>query len=117
VVDDEPAVRQLLSEVLTEEGHGVETVDNADDALEMISNRRYGLILLDIKMPGMTGIELYKRIQKIARSLGRRIVFITGDVIGTDTQEFLAKTNAHYINKPFDIKQLKKEVNHILAQA
>jgi PAS domain S-box-containing protein len=116
VVDDELAILQFLERVLTDEGHEVETVDNADDALERIENKRYRLILMDIKMPGMGGIELYKRIQKIAHSLTRRVVFITGDVMGGDTKEFLAKVKAHYITKPFDTEQIKRDINRILTQ-
>jgi PAS domain S-box-containing protein len=115
VVDDEPAILQFLTSVLTEEGHQVETVDNADDALARLKSKSYSLILLDIKLPGVSGIELYKRIQKIAKSLARRVVFITGDVIGADTKDFLARTKALYITKPFDTEQLKKDINHILT--
>jgi len=115
VVDDEPTVLSLVSRVLTGEGHEVETIDNADDALEMIESKRYSLILLDIKMPGMSGTELYKRIHKIAPSLARRILFITGDVIGARTTAFLSRTKAHYIMKPFDAEQLKRAVNRILT--
>jgi CheY-like chemotaxis protein len=116
VVDDEQTVRNLLKKVLAEEGHDVETVDNANDALEMLQTGRYGLILLDVKMPGMSGPELYRNIEKIARSLARRVLFVTGDVMGPSTQEFLNKTKARHINKPFDVKLLKKTVNQMLAE-
>ena len=116
VVDDAPTVLSFLSQLLTDEGHEVKTIDNADDALEMVKSERYSLILLDIKMPGMSGIDFYEHLEKMAKSLARRVVFITGDVIGANTQEFLAKTKALYITKPFDAEQLKKDINHILTQ-
>lgn len=116
VVDDEPRVRELLSQVLTDEGHNVETVDNATEALERIKGERYSLILLDIKLPGMSGIELYKNIKRIARTLGRRVVFITGDVIAPDTRDFFTRTRVPYITKPFGIKQLKESINHVLER-
>ena len=115
VVDDEPSTLQLLGQILTAEGHKVETTDNARDALERIKRERYSLILLDIKLPGISGMELYKSMQKIAQSLARRVVFITGDVLGADTRDFLSKTKAPYITKPFDIEQLKKDINRILT--
>jgi signal transduction histidine kinase/CheY-like chemotaxis protein len=117
VVDDEPAIRQFLSRVLADEGHKVETVDNASDALDRIKRKRYNLILLDIKMPGMSGIELYKRVREIAQSLAGRVVFITGDVMGADTRNFFSKTKAPYITKPFDAEKLKKDINRILAES
>ncbi|MBN2463065.1 MAG: PAS domain S-box protein [Dehalococcoidia bacterium] len=116
VVDDEPVIRQLLSQVLTEEGHTVETTDNAADALKLVNDKRYRLILLDIKMPGMNGIELYKRFQKIAPSIVKRVVFITGDIMGKRTLDFLGKTKTPYLMKPFEAKQLKTEVKRILAR-
>ena len=117
IVDDESIVRDFLSDLLIGEGHEVDTTDNAADAIKMVENKRYNLILLDIKMPGMSGIELHKHFQEIARSLTHRIIFITGDVLGVDTQEFLSKTRAPYITKPFNIEPLKKEINDILNQS
>jgi signal transduction histidine kinase len=116
VIDDEPVIRQFVSRVLSEEGHEVEAVDKAKDALEKIKSKRYRLILLDIKMPGISGIELYKQFQEIAPSLMKRVVFITGDVMGKRTTDFLAKTKAPYMMKPFDAEQLKTEINRILAR-
>jgi len=114
VVDDEPTNLQYLSDVLAGEGHEVETVDIAADALKKIEEGGYDLVLLDIKMPGMSGIELYKRIQKVAPSLVDRVVFITGDVMGVDTTDFLFKTGASYITKPFKAGQLKGTINRVL---
>jgi len=115
VVDDEPINIRDLSEVLAGEGHEVETVDNGGDALKMIERGGYDLILLDIKMPGMSGMELYQRIQKTVPSLAGRVVFITGDVIGSDTMDFLTMTKANFITKPFDIEQLKRDIGRILS--
>jgi PAS domain S-box-containing protein len=116
VVDDEPVIRQFVSQVLGEQGHTVETVDNAASALKMVKSKRYRLILLDIKMPGMSGVELYKQFQKIAPSLTKRVVFITGDVMGKRTLAFLDKTKTPYMMKPFDARELKTQMNRILAR-
>jgi len=115
VVDDEPSTLEFLSRLLTNEGHEVETVSNAAEAFEMVKNKRYTLILLDIKMPGASGIELYGRMQKIAQSFADRVIFITGDIMGTDTEAFLSKTKAPYLTKPFDVNSLKEKVEHFLV--
>jgi PAS domain S-box-containing protein len=115
VVDDEPVIRELANRVLTGEGYEVDLADNAVDALTKIQSHRYSLILLDIKMPGMDGIELYERIQNVARSLTRRIIFITGDIMATDTEKFLLEAKAAYMNKPFTGKQLVDEVKRALT--
>ena len=115
IVDDELIVRQYLSEILAEEGYAVETIDNASAALEKLGMNGYSLILLDIKMRGMSGIELYEHLQKTAQSLAKKVVFITGDIMGGDTWKFLRKTKAPYLMKPFNYEQLIKEINRILT--
>ena len=117
VIDDELVVRDFISQVLTNEGHEVEAIDNAEDALKMIKDKRYSLILLDIKMPGMSGIELYNHLQQNSRSLISKIIFITGDLIGTDTLDFLSKSKAPYITKPIDAEQLKRSINPLLTKS
>jgi len=116
VVDDEKVIRDLTKRVLVGEGYEVDTVDNADDALKMIESQRYNLILLDIKMPGVDGVELYRRIQKIAKSLARRVIFITGDILSSDTEKFFAETKVAHIDKPFNATQLKQEVKRVLTR-
>ena len=59
---------------------------------------------------------MYEYIQNNLKSLTSRVVFITGDVIGDDTTDFLAKTSVPYITKPFDAEQLKKDVDRIISQ-
>jgi signal transduction histidine kinase/ActR/RegA family two-component response regulator len=115
VVDDEQVVRDVVNRVLTGEGHKVDAVDNAADALKKIESQKYNLILVDIKMPGISGVTLYKRIQKIDESLARRVVFMTGDAMGADTETFLSETKVAHIDKPFDAEQLKREVNRALT--
>jgi len=116
VVDDEPAILEFLSQVLTDQGHQVETMDSASDALERVSRKRYRLILLDIEMSGINGIELYEHFREIAQSLAQRVVFITGDVLQADTRDFLSRTRAPCIAKPFDAEWLERDINRILVQ-
>jgi CheY-like chemotaxis protein len=115
VVDDEQVVGDVINRVLTSEGHKVEAVDNAADALKKTESQKYNLILMDIKMPGISGMTLYKRIQKIDKSLAQRVVFITGDIMGADTEKFLSETKVAHIEKPFDAEQLSREVKRALT--
>jgi len=85
--------------------------------VKRIGSEEYGLILCDIRLLGLSGIELYEQIGKTAPSLQKRVVFITGDVISADTREFLKRTKAPYVTKPFDIAGLKEEVRRVIAGA
>ena len=116
VVDDEPAITQFLKRVLIDEGYEVKTIDNAEAALKLIESERYSLILLDIKLPGMSGFELYEHLDKLDKSLTRRVAFITGDVLATNTKNFLSRTRAPYFTKPFDIDRLKREIKRLLTR-
>jgi len=107
VVDDEPTILAFLKKVLGGEGYDVETVSSGEEVLEMIKNKRYSLILCDIKLPGLSGVEIYDEIGKVVPSLQKRVMFITGDVTSADTGEFLKRTKAPYVTKPFDIAKLK----------
>jgi PAS domain S-box-containing protein len=114
VVDDEPAICQLLRDLLTRDGHNVETVGDAGVALERVKHERFSLILLDIRMKGMNGIELYQQMGKIAPALQGRVVLITGDTLAPGTRDFLEKTRAPHICKPFDIRELRKMISRVL---
>ncbi|MGB8953035.1 MAG: PAS domain S-box protein, partial [Candidatus Aminicenantales bacterium] len=116
VVDDEAAILTFLRRLLTEWGHSVETINTADAALERLKTERYSLILLDIKLPGMSGIELYHHIEEIAPALTRRVMFITGDIMEGTTRDFLEKARVPHITKPLDIEVLKKMINSALNQ-
>ena len=116
VVDDEPMVLQYLNNLLTGEGYKVEIADNGNAALISVRNHQYDIILMDIKMPGTDGINLYKHLQKTDQSTARKVIFITGDVMAKDTLTFLSRTKAPYITKPFDAEQLKSEMGRILGQ-
>ena len=79
-------------------------------------SKKYDLVLLDIKLPGMSGIELYKEIQKTDAALVRKIAFITGNIMERDTRQFLQDNNVSYFAKPFEMKQLIKEMDVIFSR-
>jgi len=115
VIDDEVAILQFLEQLLTGEGHEVETVENADRALAAMKGSSYDMLLLDIKLPGVSGTQLYQKIKKLYPQLASKVVFITGDVMGAETKGFLTRTRARFITKPFNTEQLLKELNQVLA--
>jgi len=115
VVDDEEVVSQYLNSVLTKMGHIEELATDGEEALELVKSTSYNLILSDIKMPGMDGKEFYRRVREIAPSLTGRLIFITGDVMGGDTQDFLLEVGAQYATEPFDTVRLRRVVDKVLG--
>jgi two-component system NtrC family sensor kinase len=101
VVDDEPSLLVLLSRVLEQKGHTVETAPNGQIALEKLANRQYDLIICDILMPDMFGTELYNRVTEYHPSLASRFIFITGNATDPETHAFLEQSGLIWLTKPF----------------
>ena len=101
VVDDEPLIRELLQDHLEEKGHRVTCCETPLQMLLLLRRERYDAILSDIKMPFMTGIEFYERVQELYPRQAERIVFLSGDLMGAATRHFLERTGCLYLAKPF----------------
>lgn len=114
VVDDEPAIVDLLKDILTMEGHGVDIAQNGKLALEKMGSVHYDNVITDIKMPEMDGKELHRRISEIDPQLAANVIFITGDAIGRDTREFLRSTGNIYLAKPFNIHELRERLHKVM---
>ena len=117
VVDDEPSVCRLLQRLLEEAGHLVDTAPDGQTALECIARQRYGLILLDVRMPDMNGMEVYEKAREIAASVAERIVFLTGDIMAPELQNLLQRTGAPFLTKPFQTQELLQTLSLHLDRA
>ncbi len=114
VVEDEDNLAQLISEALSDEGYHVTCCNNGKTAIEKLQKNNYDLIISDMKMPGMSGVELYQYIHKHHPEMTQKILFITGDVLGKDTQNFLKIAGHNYIEKPFEITKLLQAIYRII---
>ncbi|HZO42331.1 MAG TPA: ATP-binding protein [Methylomirabilota bacterium] len=103
VVDDEPDVAELLAETLLLDGHRVDTANSGAAALTRILDASYDLVFSDMKMPGMSGIELYDEIARRWPGLERRMIFVTGDNLNPAIRQFIDRTGAFSVSKPFEI--------------
>jgi CheY-like chemotaxis protein len=118
VIDDEPGVRILLERVFIQMGHTVDTVADAESAIAKLDDGSvYDIILSDVRMPGMSGIELHAFILKKMPAMRNKIIFITGDVMGADIKDFLMQNNLSYFAKPFDIEALKGKICTMMTAA
>ena len=113
VVDDEKYIREILTELLTKEGLKVETCENGSEALEVIESKPIDLILLDIKMPIMDGIDLINNLKE--RGFNIPVVIITGWAEDEKVRKILKEEKFLCIRKPFHIKDILKAVYQSLA--
>jgi PAS domain S-box-containing protein len=114
VVDDEPGIAGVLAEVLQLDGHVVETVGNGEAALGKLAAGGYDLILSDIRMPELDGPSLYRELERRDPRLLRRMIFLTGDTLSPGTREFLEKTGAPCLAKPFALNDVRDIVQQVL---
>ena len=113
VVDDEPAIRDLLYEVLTQDGHTVDLPGSSPDAKEMIQNHQYDCIIMDLRMPKISGQQLYKIVADTDPDLARKIIFITGDTARRETRDFLEATGNPVLSKPFNARDLLHQIQRL----
>jgi DNA-binding NtrC family response regulator len=114
VVDDEQVVRDSLSKWFREDGFVVGTAANAAEALQQLQGRKWDILLLDIKMPGMDGMELQQRIKEIDSSA--TIIFITAHATVDTAVKALKEGAFDYVTKPVDPDYLSHLVTNALKQ-
>ena len=111
VVDDEESNAALVRRVLAGAGYDVESTTLSRRALVMIERTAYDAVIADVKMPELSGQELYGRVCQIRPEMARRFIFITGDIDGEDTRQFLNETRCSYFLKPFNLEKLTAAVD------
>lgn len=114
VVDDEPENTRILKRILTEQKFNVISAISGIAALELINIKQPNLVLLDVKMPGLSGLEVCKRIKSNPQTKDLPVIFVTGaDTIEDKTKGFEAG-GVDYLSKPFQAEEVILRVNNIL---
>jgi len=106
VVDDERPIAELIARALRAAHYDVDVSLNGAMALSMIERKHYDLIIADLRMPGMGGMELYEHFQRVNPSIARRMVFLTGDVLSEEALAFLRQTGSLRLPKPCTLEEL-----------
>lgn len=112
IVDDQQGIRLLLNEVFKKEGFQTYLAATGLEALQIVEQANISLILLDMKIPGMDGIEILKRIKHIKENIPVIMMTAYGE-LGV-IKEALELGAVKYFTKPFDIFEVRDEVKKIL---
>jgi two-component system NtrC family sensor kinase len=115
VVEDEESLRDFLVEALETEGYIAEMAKGGEEAIKFIEKRDYDIIITDMKMPGLTGQSIYNYVKKQDQALAERMIFITGDILGKETQNFFKITGAKFVEKPFQLNDLLSHMVELLV--
>jgi len=115
LVDDETPVLEVLSEYFSTQGYAVETASTGSDALSAARHHRPDLVLLDIRMPGMDGVEVLKKLRDLDPGLA--VIMVTANEDMALARETLKIGAFDYVSKPFDFRYLDRAVSAALVQA
>lgn len=114
IVDDELSMREFLTILLEKEGYLADTASNADEALAKLKNKRFDMVISDVNMPGLTGIELLSKIKEITPDTV--VLMITAFSTAEQAVEAMKIGAYDYIPKPFKIDEVKLLIKNALEK-
>ena len=114
VVDDEEGAQELFNIILTDEGYDVCLANCGEEALALLKENAFNLVITDIRMPKMDGLQLLQEIRKIGCKTDVIMVTAYGEV--ESYLKAMSLGAAEYINKPIRIKELKRIVHKVLTE-
>jgi two-component system NtrC family sensor kinase len=115
IVDDEESIREALSDILEHDGFKVETARDGHEAMNALDRKRFSLLITDIRMPGVGGMDFYHSILKKHPYLKDKVIVVTGDIFSKEIKNFLAESGCPYFLKPFEPKKLSTLVHRVLS--
>ena len=102
VVDDEASVRVALQRYLAARGHDVETTASGQDALGLLRAGEYDAVIVDMRMPDLSGEQLFEELRSADREHAERVIFTTGDLVSEQMRRFLDGSGRPCVPKPFE---------------
>jgi two-component system NtrC family sensor kinase len=117
IVDDEKYILDFFAEIFKMVPVQVDTADDGRVAMEKLTKNNYDLIITDLKMPQMSGRELFEWVKRKRPHLARRIIFVTGDTFSAETDSFIGESPNLYLAKPFKIEEVKEVIQQTLENS
>ena len=114
VVDDDTAVRRVIRVFLQERGYHVRTAAGAEEALELLQNERFDIVVTDLRLPVSSGLELLEKVR--ARLPGVRSMLMSGDADVPALVEAVERGVDAVLLKPFELEELRAQVEHSVAR-
>jgi CheY-like chemotaxis protein len=114
LIDDEPSFVSALAQLLRHDGSTVDTAADGHHALRQLHERRYDPVLCDLRMPGLDGVDFYALLSQYHAYLRKRVLFLTGDTMGADSQVFLAQCGQPWVYKPCNAADIRTAIQQML---
>ena len=113
IVEDEPIIAKICNRILTKEGFKILLATDGSMAVKLLNVHMFDLCLIDVRTPGIDGLELYGHINKKFPGLTHKVVFMTGDTLSKNIPEFVDKSGCFLLQKPFTTSELLTAINKV----
>jgi DNA-binding response OmpR family regulator len=115
VIDADEKNLALLQEIAHHLGHDPEGTTSAQQALQKIAANDYGLIISDMHLPGMDGLQLYQQLRTLQPGLAQRVIFIASGATSDEVSIFLEQVGCYLVRKPFSVADIEAGMRHVLG--
>lgn len=116
IVDDEPQIHTVLTKLLQSEGYVVESAYNAEEAFQQIEKRKPELVILDVMMPRVSGIDVCNQIKENPETRDILVLMLSARDQQNDRLAGFAQGADDYVSKPFHLRSLVRKVQHMLEK-
>ncbi len=115
VVEDDPKIREGLVELLESDGNRVDSAVNGQDGIDAVLKKEYDVVLTDLVMPIIGGMDVLKEVKK--KSSNTRVIIITAYATIENAVEAIKSGASEYITKPFKVNEIKTKIRRVIAEA
>lgn len=112
IVDDQPGIRVLLQEVLKKEGYDIQTAGSGVEAVSLLEAEHFDALLTDMKLPGMSGVDILQRVQAKAEQMVIMMMTAYGEMELIEQAKSLGAK--HFFTKPFNIIEVRETINNLM---
>ena len=114
LIDDEPSFVSALARLLRHDGSTGDTAADGHRALRQLHEQRCDIVLCDLRMPGLDGVDFYDRLSHQHAYLRQRVLFLTGDTLGAESKAFLEQCGQPWVYKPCNAADIRTAIQQML---
>src|SRR5579859_5749317 len=114
IADDEPSVRMLVQATIETDGYNVIEATDGNEAWSLIQQHRPSLVLLDVRMPGRTGLDILRAIKSESNLTATKVILLTASAQDSDIKAGIVAGADFYLTKPFSPRELLSKVDEAL---
>jgi two-component system, cell cycle response regulator DivK len=117
IIEDNERNRKLARDILNHAGFETLEAGTAEDGLALAAERSPGIVLMDVQLPGIDGVQALQRLRSHPATAGIPVIAVTAFAMKADRERFLAAGFDHYVAKPLDIREFPRQVADTLTRA